>query len=111
MTSAPLPLHERYTQVDGPIEDYKRATGDWTPAIQKAYETACANADRSGALGKVAPRVQFPCPECHVLATGFQFDYVTFYESTDRLHVGPVVAEAMLIRVEDCGHTYRRGTL
>lgn len=107
MTSAPLPLYERYTQVEGPIEDYARATGDWTPEIQRSYEAACASADRVGCVA----RVHFPCPECHVPATGFQFDYVTFYESTDRLHIGPVVAEAMLVRIEDCGHSYRRGTV
>lgn len=103
-----LPLHERYTQVEGPIEDFKRATGDWTPAMQREYEAACANADR---IGRVAARVEYRCPTCHTMATGIQIDYVTFYGDTDRLHYGPVVAESQLIRIEDCGHSYRRGTL
>jgi len=76
--------------------------------MQRDYEQACANADRRVPF---APKVEYRCPECRVLATGIQIEYVTFYENTDRLHRGPVVAEAQLVRIEDCGHSYRRGTL
>lgn len=100
-----LLLHERYTEAEGPIEEYKRATGDWTPAMQQEYAAACAVADR---VGRAVARVEYRCPKCHQSATGIQWDSVSFFETADRAHVGRVVGEGLLIRIQDCGHSFRR---
>lgn len=108
IVALPLSLHEKYTETEGPIEAYKRATGDWTPEMQQALQTASDNAVRRG---PVIIRMDYQCPECGLDPTGIRIDAVLFYENDDKLHMGRIAGQADLITIEDCGHSFRRGRL
>ena len=103
-----LPLHVKYTQAEGPLDAYKRATDDWTPQMQQDLKTAYGTADRRG---PVILRMNYRCPECGVVPESIGFESVVFYENDDRFHMGKVVGEAQLITIEGCGHSFRRGAL
>lgn len=97
-------MHQRHTQVEGPIQEYKRAAGDWTPEMQQALSQALATAKRRG---PIILSMSYSCPECGESPTGIRTDSVLFYEDDDKDHMLNPVAEARLIVMEGCDHSFR----
>ena len=99
------PLHQRFSNVDGPIGAY-RVAEPWTPELQRAMEHAFQrDEEETGVLGFPLWRTTYRCPKCERAQEEIRFESLVFYADDDFNHLRPE-GEAQLITMTTCGHRF-----
>jgi hypothetical protein len=101
------PLHQRFSNVEGPISAYRSAE-PWTPELQQKLEEAFErDQEEAHSISSLVSCIIYRCPKCERPQEEIHFESLVFYADGDFHRLRPE-GEARLITMTTCGHRFGR---